>query len=272
MDLESGQYRDSTLQDLYNAAAIAYVNRGLEGMMLTLESLPKPDLPKKIIVGIDFWLFNPNYPDNVRKRRPKLIKILTNNSVSNQAKAAYQFVERRVHAYKKFLQSLRDDIKHLNNDSNGIGFYAKKDKTGYVIDGSLIYNEGPLRAEGDAFESITKEITEVEDDRFHPAKNIDQNALNHLEEIVQFCKAHNIELIGILMPPRNDWHHAMMSNEGHKHFLKQFTNEVPKIFTQHNYLIYNYFDPAELGVNNIDFRDPLHLREKVLINVTQNIF
>ena len=54
----------------YNAGLSASASKGLDGMIFLIKSIPINSLPKYVFIGLDPWLFNPNYVDN---RRSKII-------------------------------------------------------------------------------------------------------------------------------------------------------------------------------------------------------
>ena len=57
--------------NFYNSSINASVGRGLLGMKGILEKIPKKNLPEILVLGLDPWIFNPNYPPNKSKNTQK---------------------------------------------------------------------------------------------------------------------------------------------------------------------------------------------------------
>ena len=61
----------------YNAGISASVSRGLDGMIILIKSIPINSLPRYVFIGLDPWLFNPNYPNNRTNNRTNIKQKIT---------------------------------------------------------------------------------------------------------------------------------------------------------------------------------------------------
>jgi len=70
-------------QTIYNAGINASTSRGINGMTGFLDAVNDSTNIKHIIIGLDPWLFNPNYPDNYPKNKTEILKVKLKNLLAN---------------------------------------------------------------------------------------------------------------------------------------------------------------------------------------------
>ena len=118
---------------IYNAGVNASASQGLEGMIKLLNSIPKNDLPKHIIVGLDPWIFNPNYPENSNN---KTIRELVKNALKNKP-LIFNTVKLTVNSPRDLIRRLSSYSSLINQKTPWIHYlFSSRGFKGWQVLGS----------------------------------------------------------------------------------------------------------------------------------------
>lgn len=210
--------------------------------------LPKEKLPKIIIVSMDHFFFNDNFPksnvidlNEITKEKSKIEILFNLNKIFK--------------SYKLFFSNYT--LKQYNKEN--IGYLAQKTGNGFLRDGSYYYNniivEQPTVSEKikDSLERIKRKEL-----RFEIGKEISKESLKEIEKFIRFCKLNNIEVIGFL-PPYSDFILKEMKLEENNYaYVFNLMDELHPIFKKYNYELYDFTSIRDSGGEDEEIIDGFH--------------
>ena len=267
---------------IYNAGVNASASQGLEGMIKLLNSIPKNDLPKHIIVGLDPWIFNPNYPENSNN---KTIRELVKNALKNKP-LIFNTVKlivnsprdliRRLSSYSSLINQKTPWIHYLFSSPGfkGFGLNAKMLEIGYRFDGSYKYPNDYGKEWNDQSIENYKIILEKDAYRFAPASQIYNKSIDDLKNILDFAIKNNIYITGLLPPFSPNFYSALTSMSDRSKFYQEYENKICSIFQSYGFQCFNFCDIQNNTIikkYNNDFYDNMHPGEGLMGEITKQI-
>jgi hypothetical protein len=257
----------------YNAGVDASTSREIDGMRNILKSLDGGTLPKTIIVGIDPWLFNPNYPPNQENMKNRLAEFIDCHGTLSRAYDAYLFVTARLKGYDLLIREQRNWYTEVfwPTVSNAIGMNAKFFNTGFLADGSFHY---PDSYQGDEAKDVRDWERWLANDRYRfvRADEIAPKALEKFKDLLSYCQKRKIEVKGLLLPFRNDFYEAMNTVGTQAAFFRKFRDKVVETMGDFGYVCYDFSSPVTLDLTEQDFIDAHHLKAPSFSKIVDHLF
>ena len=220
------------------------VNVLAEGLVF-LDRLKTENL-KTILLGVDFWWFNPNRRA-VPGQSGKLIKIDPNNPAMLRSLARSLITDR--HMLASAIDRSTYSLCHLGLGSKA--YSSGFDKYGYRFLGSWIATaKGGMNDYqfGDTFSRIKKGRK-----RFEYSNIPDPEKIAQFISFVDLLKQQGIKVIAFVPPLAPSIIAKMKKNGGYGYIEKAI-----EALKQSDIEIYNFHDPAFLGVNDCEFLDGFH--------------
>lgn len=271
------QIRSSYFQDrsFYNAGIVGSVSEGLRGMKKFVSSFDKNYTPEEIIISIDPWLLNPNYPENRTGLKMKVLNAITENEFTDKMYRTYKFLKYHRMAYIAIVEEKKNILPFIvaGPAAKRIGLNAVLENTGFDRDGSYHYPKDYVDKEDqikdiDFLTNWLKKNTY----RFAPASTVDKRALERLDQILKVSQDKGIKIKGVIMPLRIDLYEALTAAKTHSVYLKDFRQHTCASFQRHGYECHDFTDPAALNLKTDDFIDKLHAKESVMDKVAVRVF
>lgn len=252
-------------EDFFNKD-VSFYNAGLGGENLSqfyyfLQNLPKEHLPRMILFGLDHAFFNPQWSGITQTDMASVY------SYPNQYKslAGSLFKIWRDYFSGKF------SVAHVfKNDLNKfIGLQAIEKKNGYRSDGShynkQIYDKKsePLQIR---FEEALERIKEG-GNRFEPSDIVSERSMDELSLILDFCHAHQIQVIGFFQPFPQLVFDTIKANESHFGYFKILPQMLDHEFRKRAYDFYDFSSFQDIGAMDNEALDGLHPSEKATLRL-----
>ncbi len=204
--------------------------------------------PKIMLLDLDAWVFNAgwnwvceDYSEFKEiKRKNRNIFSMTKTIVQDYVNGKWDF----------------DDLAlYANNE----GFNGKVKDTGFMYDGSYYYGflyRYPEESTDYQFVNTLSRIEEARD-YFEYGEHVDQNTLEQLESLLQYCQKNEIYVIGYLAPfaPRV---YKTMAESGNYGYLEEISPACRELFEKYGFAYFDYGNGAELGVTDAYFVDGFH--------------
>ena len=256
----------------YNAGVSASVSGGLDGMMLLIISIPINSLPKYVFIGLDPWLFNPNYPENITILKNKIKSI---HFLYNLVKL-FKYPFSQLRSYKSLIKYKHPWLHYLFQDRshNGYGLNAKVFNAGFGPDGSFQRREDYKNSWFDGSVIEYKKQFLFDNYRFPAASHIHKFSLEKLKFLLDFLKKRNIYAIGFLPPLSPNSYSALTSMDDRSVFYHEYEENVCLVFKLYDYNCFNFTDIQKsefLEDYHYDFSDFMHAGNKLLMEITNHI-
>ena len=216
-------------------------------------------LPKKIILGIDPWLFNKN---NGQTRWSSLKKEYYNFSNKRPDKDVGNNKTQQLFSFSYFQSSFRSLPAIILGKSNPIPSSEIYNETNTkIIDGSLAYSE---KYRNVSIENVDNGAKRYITGGIYSIENFDQISPKIFNEFDDLCKeiqANGIELSFFLAP----YHPIVYAKikEDYKIVLKG-ENKIIKYAHQNNIRVFGSFNPVKIEIDNFGFYDGMHSKEKTI--------
>ena len=246
----------------YNAANSASMLGEVDGMAAILKSVVEDAVPRTVLLELDPWLFNPNYPSNQKKAggRGRLKRLLYENRVSRALLDGYWSLVWRLESYEALIRCGRPWLRELAVPSGpGIGLDARLLRTGFASDGSFVYPREYL-------ERKEPELSAEEWERAFQGRNVwypetdrlDASALAGLERLMDLARERRIRVVGVLPPFRPDLY-AVLERRA---FFRSFRTTVCETLRRRGGECFDFSSPASLGLSAADFYDEKHMNQR----------
>jgi hypothetical protein len=270
---------------IYNAGVSASSSRGLLGMKVLLESISESNLPKYIIIGLDPWLFNPKYPENILKsgynpnnsllidyknklRRKNLKLFLSLKKIKDN-------LVNRPSLYISLIDQPINWFKYLFKERSfrGFGLNAKILNTGFRYDGSYQYPKGYQINWDDDYINHVKFLNN-NSYRFASADYIGPNSIKELKDVLDIAQKKRIMVIALLTPFSPNLYKALMKDDVRSVFIKEYEKQIPLIFNEYGFICYNLSDimtNKNFSYYEENFLDGMHPDEMLMEKIIQYI-
>ncbi len=263
------QFREQMFKNsFYNAG---YTVSSIKEFQIFM-NLIKGKYPKILIISLDQWMFNKNWPDHKTPKSPSYYKSNPNNSVKFQN---FLKVYRDIFAGKiKF-----DLLTKTNENIKEIGLSAKFVKQGYFNDGSMFYGvqiDKLLKKDKTSYDfefnetinRITKGI-----DKFEYSSEVNEEAFDDLNKFLKFCYENKIYVVSFL-PPYSKKVYDEMLKSGKYSYLGKINEKVKPIVEKYGFEFYDFSLTESINSSDTEFLDGFHGSEvtylKLLITMIKS--
>lgn len=251
--------------DFYNAGFAVDQVRDFQGF---LSCIPEENLPDYLILGLDQWMFNDAWNDAIEQtHKPHWKK---NNSFD-----AGKGIKKTENLYPDLISgqlSLRNPKNANTGSIERIGLNAIVHSTGFRNDGSAYY--------GELIQKLMEKDSSISDynfrntfrrihngnERFQFGNQVSEKALLTLNQLLQFCKSKQIQVIGFV-PPFADSVYAKMKNSGNYEYVEKLYPAIKPIFNSHDFELYCYETVSEVGSNDFETTDGFHGGENTYLRI-----
>ena len=248
------------LQFRSNMFDVPFYNAGLAAMTLSdfkpfMQSIPKNQYPKYLIINLDAWMFNAQWDDlkiipNENKwsksetttPRPKIFKEVWNDLINKK--------------YTFYLSTHQDSIQR-------IGLNANLYNMGLRVDGSMCYGKqidklisGDSTAEDYNYKKTFRKIAQG-NKRFEYGDTLNPKALIILDDFLSFCKQHSIQVTAFL-PPYAEKVYAKMEETHQYSYLDKVYPAVAPILKKYDYEFYDYTHIEQFHSSDGETLDGFH--------------
>ncbi len=229
-----------------------------------IDSIPKNDNPRVIIVGLDQYFFNSNFEH--------FLDSFNQKSVSNNPLLAAKIFKNNYFkpiidlSKKKF--SLMNLFNH-QNDTLLIGLNAITNKCGFRNDGSYSYgaiNYTNQKSDDYLFTDTLKRIKNG-NRRFQYGTEVSSKSISEIEYFLSECRDRNIHVIGFLPPFSGFIYHKLLSMHQKYAYIFNIYPSLKKIFDKYNYHIFDYTDIVTINSTDEEAIDGFHMSEKAYLKL-----
>jgi hypothetical protein len=214
-------------------------------------------LPKKLILGIDPWLFNENNKQERWLSLQSEYNAYFGNEEKNSSMLFYSKLK-QLFSLSYFQSSIKNlDHYFLTQDPTPTKTSFNKTNTKRV-DGSITYNEKYRGASSEAIKA--KAIKYISDDLYSIENfgNISPQLFNQFEMLCSDILKNDIELSFFMAP-----YHPIVYDKIKQDYqiVLNVEDKVLEFATVKNIKCFGSFNANKQGVNNDDFYDGMHLKE-----------
>jgi hypothetical protein len=209
------------------------------GILLYLQKNHK--LPKTLIIGVDFYTFNPNTPPNSYFLGNQELNFL---SYANQDSSGYWSKFLSLDATRASFKTLKNHIKNKNEK-------PRFDTLGW---GSAYFDDSKRNLK----DELPEIKAEIEKNRIlmysdFKYRHIDKKRIEYYEKIKQICKQNNIQLYIFTTPLNPILLQTLDSHQETKNAIKEFKAYLA---TFENFT--NFYDDKEFTDNMYNFQGATH--------------
>ncbi len=219
--------------------------------------------PDLIILGLDAWVFNGNWNDIFGTVDHFVPIEKLEKTGADKASIAHHI---RSDWRKKW------DFDDLNTFGNNLGFNGRIKDSGYMIDGSYYYGDMYRYPEIQSDYRFVQTLEQIAAGtaRFAWEDHIDPNTLDQLKNLLDYCRAHQIEVVGFLTPYPPAVYHAM-ADSGNYAYLDEIEPACAELFRHYGYEFYNYMNVEDFPVDDYCFMDGIHGSEVVYAYIAKDM-
>lgn len=204
--------------------------------------------PEILIIGLDTWVFN----DAWNQGLPDHDEFIPINKTERSMGALMKTI-------RSDWKSGKWSFAELENYAANLGFNGKIRDSGYMYDGShyngYLYRYPELQRDYMFADTLAR--IQGGHSRFEYGQHIDADTLRQLEELLSYCKAHDIYVIGF-QPPFAPSIYDTMAASGNYGYLPEVAPACRTLFSQYGFEFYDYVDGETLGVDDSCFNDGFH--------------
>jgi hypothetical protein len=235
----------------YNAG---YTIKQMSDFKVFLNSLPKENYPETLVIGIDQWLFSENWQNEVHNDRYWSNSFVSTPKISNLIKV-----------YKDWLRGKYGlGVIFDKSPVQKIGLNAIVNSKGFRKDGSIYYgNQIKKLILNDStrndylFQETLKSVISGKKKRFNHGQNINAETIEHLEDLINFCKINRIKLIAFCPPYSNLVFEKIQSTGSHT-YINKVEGKLDSIFSKSNIEFYYYPNAVSCNSKDEEFIDGFH--------------
>lgn len=235
-------------------------------MQCFLQQMKEDNELKLVLISIDQWGFNYNftgqlkYPDSKSFTDPSLNKTLDFKNVMTNIIEDY--IEQKL------------KISQLVKHNNRVGVNAKVKEDGFLNDGSYYYGIRFSEKNNPREIWFTDTYTRIENGnaRFEYGEEINEQAVQQMENFLSYCKEKGIEVIGFEPP----FSATVIQRLAEKKEKYQYMNEIPytmkELFNEYQFEFYDYSDVSNLDCGDESFFvDGFHGGDIVYLKMFQDM-
>lgn len=262
------QFREEMFRgsSFYNAG---YTIESISDFLPFMRSIPEEKYPDILIIGLDQWMFNPNWKDNKSLKEPSywtasFSYFPTTGTITSVIK---DFLNGK---YK--LSVLSNKYDHKNELK--IGINALFNNKGFRNDGSLYYGDRiqELLNSDSSLTNFSRTYSRIERGvyQFVPGDTISTEVVNELEEFLEFCSDHGIYVIGFLPPYPNQINEKMSKLANYSYVNEIYPSVNPK-FKSYNFELWDFTIPKQFGADDTEAIDGFHGGEQMYLRMVMHM-
>lgn len=206
-----------------------------------------------MLLDLDAWVFNDDWNRKCDDYSEFKEIERENRNIFSMTKAIAQ-------DYVNGKWDFDDLLLYANNE----GFNGKVKDTGFLNDGSCYYGFLYRYPEKSTDYQFVDTLSRIEEGRarFEYGEHVDNDTLEQLESLLQYCQENDIYVIGYLAPFA-PCVYKTMSESGNYGYLEEITPACQELFAKYDYAYFDYGDGAVLGATDAYFVDGFHGSEVV---------
>lgn len=249
----SMQIRGDFFKDIsfYNAGGGAGF---MTEMLYFMQNIPKESLPKIAVFVLDQNFYNSAWIGNIEDY----------DYTPNTIKPIEYLRGMLLDFYKIDLRAL------LSADGGKLGISANMRRSGYKPDGSYDYGTRLINPELNEDKAFSQTFIKIRagKTRFEYSEDIYPEALEITQELLQFCKANDIAVVGIL-PPYAPSVVGEMADSGKYAYIDKLPAALGSMFADYGYEVHNY--TLLHGSEDSQFIDGYHGADRVYAALTLDL-
>ncbi len=239
-----------------------FLNCGVGMLYLNQAKLFLEDLfhfytPKIIILGVDFWWFNDNFPQPGSFPGDQ-VDADTNFCYKIQL-PVYWCLQNKV-SIGKYLDILingnnKNNISHYNN----MGISAIMTSDGYRPDGSYVqsaYIFG-FKEDYDSQFNYTLKLLNEPDARFVYGRGLSEQRRQEFQEIIKLCQRNRVTLVLYIPPVAHRVYQKMAAMKEKYGFIDELREFIASLPVE----AYDFHDAGAAGISDCEFIDGFHVGE-----------
>ena len=217
--------------------------------------------PEVILLGLDQWVFNDAWNRSCKDyTRFKKIEKDNRNKGSMLKDIARDWTRKK--------WSFAD----LKIYPENIGFNGRIKGSGFMYDGSYYYGDvyrNPQKQEDYQFKDTFSRIEEGKY-RFEWGERIDNDTLDQLKNLLDYCSEKKIYVIGIL-PPFAPAVYSKIEQSGNYNYFNGILPACQELFLIYGFEVYDYSNGSCIKVTDDSFIDGFHGSEVVYCKIIQDM-
>lgn len=240
-----------------------------------LKSIPREKYPDVLIIGLDQWMFNKNWNDLNKARSENYWKESFSYNTSRNAVVSIT----KDMLKKKYGVSIINQRFDSEKGITKIGLNALVNNKGFRNDGSIYYgSQIEMLLEDDTLAndynySDTYDRIKNGNRRFQYGREISEDVLVKLEELLQFCRENQIYVIGFIPPFANKVSEKITETGKYK-YVKSIHPNAKKYFKKYGFELWDLQNLAKYNSDDNETLDGFHGGEltylKMLIYMIKN--
>ena len=218
--------------------------------------------PEIILLGLDSWVFNDAW--NKQCQKYNYFREIQEVNTSTGRLLISIIADWFIGKWKRADLDLYPD---------NIGFNGRVKDKGFMFDGSHYYGDVyrfPEIQQDYQFADTLQRISNG-NSRFEWGEDIDDDTLNQLNELLLYCKEHQINVIGFL-PPFAPSIYAKMIDSKNYGYLSKITPACKILFDKYDFEFFDYLNVENLNITDDFFIDGFHGSEVVYGYVLKDMF
>lgn len=244
-----------------------------------LELLPADKSPDILLIGLDQWMFNPDWNAATRPSVPSHWTQPPANGVRTALKLTPKVYTDLFRGRISLPAAFGSDSADVSSPGViRIGLNGIMNHKGFRNDGSFNYGrqidqllDGDPGVRDHGFEDTLGRVRQGAN-RFNYGDAIDEAAVGKVSELLEFCKTRRIHVVAIL-PPFADCVYAAMQQSQKHEYLQQLLPRLQPLFAQHDFELHAFPDMSSCGSSDAEAVDGFHGGEvcylRLLLQLTE---
>jgi len=247
--------------------AMNYLNEGI----LFLQDLVKVHRPKVIILGLDFWWFNPNHPQSLSYDYHD--NTGTYITFDKLTKPFFFLLNSKITLNDYAATIAHQGRRNGTTQYKTLGIDAIKNSDGFRKDGSYLYAKtifGFNENYGDiGFQETTGRI-EQGIRKFEYSAEFSDERVRDLLQLLNIARDNDISVV-LFLPPVSHFIYEIMRIDPDKY---AYVNSIRKYLKTLPYEIYDFHDVGTVHVDDCEFIDGIHggdvVFQRLLLNIVSS--
>ncbi len=227
--------------------------------------------PNIVIITVEPLNFDPTLSINTSVELQKLQPISTlsedTNLITDSWSSVYEdYALQKFTLGEMFRASGGAENNATDTPERTIGLNALINDSGTRNDGSYHYGKQYVGDQG-RIDRINDAINFLEHKQeASSTESFSTEAVNELDSLLAYCKAHNIYVIGYIPPTPHAVALAYQQFPSYDYIFQTYAKTDPT-FKKYGFTLFNFFDMASLGAPDTEAIDGYHTDEKTMLRV-----
>jgi len=220
-------------------------------------------IPKRIIIGLDPWVFNKNSGQNRWKSIEKFYNMLIEEIYDKKLESPKTLSLHKT----KYAQLINWDYTIANIESLFVP--SKRNRFHIVnsidIDESLRAPDGsnyyPYKIRYKSDDIVQREAKNYTNPPVYSLENFfELTNIKIFEDFIQFLKKHNVEVI-LFLPPYHPLSYEILINKNEYKIIEEVEKYLKNYAANHNIKLLGSYNPKTYNLQSIHFYDGMHWRD-----------